>query len=379
MADQVYDSNGQLVDVAHTQNATDKKCPQCDGVMSFDPASGGLKCPFCGHVEAVQLATAVNESDEVITTAQELDFGSAEKTENCNWGVAKKTVICKNCGGEAVYDALQIAGTCPYCGSQQVMESHDVNTLAPGGVCPFRVSKDQALDLFKKWIKGKWFAPKKAKESASPEGMNGLYLPYWTFDADTSTEYKAKYGIDKTYTDSDGDTHTTTDWYNTKGEYSEFIDDYLIMATSRHNPSVLKDIEPFNTAENVIYKPEYVSGFVTERYSLGLKDAWEKAKGFIISRLKDHISALIKKEKHADHVKDVKMSTEFDNVTYKYLLLPVWSAAYTYEGKVYEFMVNGQTGKVGGKYPVSVGKVILTILIVLVCILVCAGFCGLFN
>ena len=383
MAEQIYDSNGNLVDAAVTKEATDKKCPQCDGIMAFDPASGGLKCPFCGHVEKVALAAAIDEeTNEVVYSAAELRFEDAEKTGNCDWGVATKTIICKSCGGEAVYDALQISGTCPYCGSRQVTEANDENTLAPGGVCPFKVTKQDAGVRFKKWLGSKWYAPKEAKQSAQAEAFNGLYLPYWTFDADTVSNYKGEYGIDREVTDSDGDSHTETDWYKTSGVYSEFIDDQLIMGTNRHNREVLSMIEPFNTADNVIYKPEYISGYATERYAVGLKDGWEVAKKSITSRLKNNITKKILKEKAADHVANLKFSTQYNDIRYKYLLLPVWTSAFTYKGKIYEFMVNGQTGKVGGKYPISAGKVILTIAIILVILFVlfcCFGGGELFS
>ena len=115
--------------IVDTKEETDEKCPCCGGIMDFDPATGNLKCPYCDHVEEIL------EEDEEETSAEELDFYEAEQTGNCDWGVEKKTVLCNACGGEMVYDALETAGECPYCGSNQVMEAHTENTLAPGGVC----------------------------------------------------------------------------------------------------------------------------------------------------------------------------------------------------------------------------------------------------
>ena len=119
--------------IEKTKEETDKKCPQCGGTMSFDPKTGGMKCPYCDYEEEII------QEEELPKEAVELDFSKAEETANCNWGVETKTVICKMCAGESVYDALQIAGTCPYCGSNQVMEEKGKNTLAPGGVCTFKI------------------------------------------------------------------------------------------------------------------------------------------------------------------------------------------------------------------------------------------------
>ena len=355
---------------ASTLKETDKKCPKCGGVMDFDPNIGGMACPYCGYEEEI----AQEDSSKV----EELAFESAEKTESCNWGAAKKQIICKSCGAETIYDALEVASECPYCGSNQVMEAHDENALAPGGVVPFQITNEQASANFKKWIGNKFFCPKLAKQSAEPDAFTGIYLPYWTFDADTFSRYSGKYGIDRTetYRDSDGNkqTRTVTDWHRTSGTYSEFIDDELIQGSERHDAKLLKGLEPFDTTKSVPYKPEYVAGFAAERYSVGIKDAWEKAKVSIGSTLKNHISSKIIRDHNADHATDVKVNTTFSNITYKYLMLPIWCSSFKYKDKVYQFMVNGQTGKVYGKSPVSVGKIILVILIVTAILAIL--FCG---
>lgn len=341
---------------AETKEETDKKCPQCGGVMDFDPATGNLKCPYCDYEETIP----VREEDS--KKADELDFLAAEHTANKNWGTETKTVICKACGAESIYDALQTSAVCPFCGSNQVMEAKEQDTIAPGGVVPFRVSDKEAAELFHKWIRRKWFCPKLAKNSAKPKRFKGIYLPYWTFDTDTVSSYHGEYGIDHTHQDRDGNTHVTTNWHRTSGSYREFINDELVLASNNHDMSMLRQLEPFDTENNKSYKPEYIAGFVAERYSLGLKDAWNKAMTSIKSKLSNSVSSKIRNEHHADHVRNVSLQTDFNNITYKYLLLPVWISNFKYNDKIYQFMVNGQTGKVAGKTPLSIPKIILTVL-----------------
>lgn len=347
--------------IAQTRKETDKKCPSCGATADYDPTTGMLLCPYCGTKQQIKA-----EDD---TATEELDFESAELTGNFDWGAETRTVLCKNCGASTVYDSMTISGECPYCGSNQVIEQESEKTLVPGGVCPFRVDLDQAGSNFKSWIGKKLFCPSVAKRNAKPDAFNGIYLPYWTFDSQTTSDYTARYGKDRRV--KKGDSYeTVTDWYKTNGVYQEFIDDELVIATSQQNSDILRRVEPFNTEDNVTYKPEYLAGFGSERYSIGLKDAWERAKNSITGKLRSHITSKIKDDEHADRVDDLKLSVDFAAITYKYLLLPLWISSFEYNGKIYQFMVNGQTGKVGGKAPVS------PLLVIVACLIgaaVCAG------
>ena len=353
------EENFDNINFAETKEETDKKCPQCGGIMDFDPKTGHMKCGFCDYEEEIAV------SDEEPQKAEELDFDLVDKMANKNWGVEKKTVICEACGAESIYDALQTSAVCPFCGSNQVMEANDQDTIAPGGVVPFQVNDKDASRLFKEWIKKKWFCPRLAKESARPKSFNGIYLPYWTFDTNTFSTYTGQYGIDREVQDDDEHSHTETDWYSTSGTYNEFIDDELILASDRHDSNMLHKLEPFDTENNKAYKPEYVAGFVAERYALGVKDAWKQAKKAISAKLKRNVEDKIENEHNADHTRRVILNTSFNDVTYKYLLLPIWVSNFKYKDKVYQFMVNGQTGKIAGKTPLSIPKIIITVAVAL--------------
>lgn len=348
--------------VAQTMDETDRKCPQCGGVMDFVPETGDMGCPYCGYHEEV-------EDEEEIKAAQELRFEDAENYENCDWGAEKKVVICKSCGAETVYDALEIAGECPYCGSNQVMEASDQKTMAPGGVVPFKISKKQANESFLKWIKRKLFTPRAAKKQAKADNFKGIYLPFWTFDTDTNTSYTARYGVNHYYTDKDGKQRVVTHWHFTSGKYNKFFNDKVALATNKHDTDLLRSINNYDTESNVEYKPEYLAGYGSERYCIGLKDAWEKDAKVAINRdLEREIDRLIRMTRNASMVTNLNLKTKYDDLTYKYLLLPVWMSSFKYKGKVYNFIINGQTGKVGGRAPVSALRIIIAVILGLVAV-----------
>lgn len=343
----------------NTMNETDRKCPQCGGVMDFDPVLSKLHCPYCDYTEEIP------KDENIPEHAQELDFESAEFTGNFDWGTEHKTVTCKSCGATTVYDALEVANECPYCGSNQVMEASGVKTLAPGGVVPFKIDAKMAGQKFTQWLSRKWFCPNEAKRSAKPDSFTGIYLPFWTFDADTSSTYTGEYGYQKRRKKGDKE-EVYYEWHKGSGQFDQFIDDELVSACGdNHDQSIIESIKPFKTEDNVSYRPEYIAGFAAERYSLGLKDAWKKAKEEIKDRLKSIAEDKLRTRHNADTTRNVQIQSQFSNITYKYLLLPVFISSFTYNGKVYQFMVNGQSGKVGGKSPVSVWKVLIFILIIL--------------
>lgn len=337
--------------VEATEKETNQKCPNCGATVRFDPSLGKTHCEYCGY--SCELPETDNENDIC-----EHDFESALHTESFNWGEQKKSVECKQCGAVSIYDALETAAECPFCGSTSVMPAANDNTIAPGAVCPFSVPKEKASEKFTTWLKKKWFAPRKAKKNAQPEAFQGVYLPYWTYDAQTSSSFTAQVGYDRRVKDSNGNTKTETTWKHVNGVYEQFIDDETVMASKRHSNSIIVSCEPFDFSQMVPYSPQVMAGFIAERYSLGLKEGWEKAQNTIQSKLRNEITQYARSHWSADRVSSVKFSTHYSDITYKYLLVPVWISSFKYKDKVYQFAVNGQTGKVGGKAPVSAMRVI---------------------
>jgi hypothetical protein len=337
-----------------TLEQTDKKCPHCSGTLDFNPETGELICTYCG--------ATVDIDDEEKRSAAELDFSLAEDAASRDWGAKTRTVICKNCCAETVYDAETVSGECPYCGSNQVMEAGGEDIMAPGGVCPFTVTQGAAGERFSGWLKGRIFCPSAAKKAAKAGKITGIYLPYWTFDADTHSSYTARYGKERTVRRGK-ETRVEIRWYHTSGFYNRFINDELVSGTSNHDKKMLSAIEPFDTENNLEYKPEYLAGFASERYSIGLSEAWDEAKQDMARTIESDVRAEVRSEYHTSHVDSVRVYTDYRNVTYKYLLLPVWMSSFNYKGKNYRFMVNGRSGRVGGKYPVSPLRVAIAVLL----------------
>ena len=356
-----------VVTAGYTEDVTDKKCPNCGATVVYDPETLAMSCPFCGYSR--QLPRPEDNGQDV----EELDFSTAKNRESLDWGKSKKSLVCKNCGAETIMDSADTAQCCPYCGSTQVMPvDNDEDVIAPGGVVPFEITKEKATQLFKSWMKGKLFAPNDAKKSCEAKNFSGIYLPYWTYDSQTTSPYEVKLGFDST--DSDG--HTTTSYKTYRGIYERFIDDETVYASKKTTNRFIKAASTFDFSKLRKYSPEFIAGFLAERYTIGLDEGWDIAKEQIKIKLKNEIGSMEKKRHHADSISKVTFNTAYSKVTYKYVLAPIWIANFKFKEKVYNIVVNGQNGQIRGEAPVSPIKVIIAIILAILAIMI---VCALLN
>ena len=333
-----------------TMSDTDVKCPGCGATVKYDPATLKMVCPFCGTSRELP-------QPEVGAVIEELDFNTAIQRASVNWGSVRKLIVCANCGGQALYDASQVSGCCPFCGSTSVMPAaENEQIMAPGAVIPFTVDSEKAERCFHDYVARKRFCPK-AIQQCKLKNLVGMYLPFWTFDTDTVSSYIAKIGFK--HTDSDGDTYYTYKKY--KGVNNQFIDDMVVFATDKIKHPHISKVQNFYFDKLVPYKPEYLAGFAAERYTVGLNDGWERAKVLITKKLKNDIGQFERKRNHGDTVKEVNLSTNYYNVKFKYLLAPIYLATYEYGNKTYSVAINGQTGETFCDTPSYLWKIILFI------------------
>jgi hypothetical protein len=112
----------------------------------------------------------------------------------------------------------------------------------------------------------------------------------------------------------------------------------------------------------VPYKSDYLSGWGAEAYTIGLKDAWGTGQEIIEREV--HVAC--SREVPGDTQRNLRVRTAYSNMTYKHVLFPVWLASYRYRDKVYQFLVNGQSGEVQGEAPISWIKVALVVILVII-------------
>ncbi|WEK53859.1 MAG: hypothetical protein P0Y55_15020 [Candidatus Cohnella colombiensis] len=334
-------------------------CAGCGGPMIFDSDSQHMKCQYCD---------AEQEIDNVLSQPVEHPFHGSIDTpaELLDWGTEQKTIHCESCGGETLIPVGQTTVTCIFCNSPKVLEQDQMQTIRPETLIPFQISSDKALRSFAAWKKKRWFLPNKFKRMNVSSQLHSIYIPYWTYDTESYSVYRAERGVyhyrtvprtrvvnGKSETVMVQERYTVWNWVN--GEYDRAFDDILIPASGHYNQNMLERLGDFDLRNLVPYKPDYLSGYVSERYSVSREQGWDKAQSKADDQLRDEIRRRI----GGDEVRNLRVRTNYNDVTYKHLLLPVWNANYTYKTKQYYYMVNGQTGTVSGHVPRSPLKITL--------------------
>jgi DNA-directed RNA polymerase subunit RPC12/RpoP len=348
-------------------------CKGCGAELLFNPNADSLKCEFCGFEEKIPKTQAEIKEyrfDEYMAAPKETGFGTDSKSFKCG-----------NCGAATSVPAGTISTECPFCGSKQVFENEALSRgVRPESLVPFGVDKKQALEKFRQWIAGLWFRPSDLKHKSELSDIDGVYLPHWTFDAFTSSWWEAERG-DYYYTtewvterDDKGNTHQVqkqvqhTRWTWVSGNHQQFFDDELVCASTGVSRDMIRGTYPYMTDKLVPYAPSYLSGWAAEEYSIDMKQAWEVGK----SQMEAEIRSACSRKVGGDTQRNLRVDTAFSNITYKHVLLPVWVAGYTYNAKVYQFLVNGQTGKVYGKAPYSWMKItaLITVIVAIIALIV---------
>jgi DNA-directed RNA polymerase subunit RPC12/RpoP len=333
-------------------------CPGCGSRVEYAPGTAAMKCPYCGYQQ--QIATPGRAIQEHSYDAW---FAGPRKALA---QVGRFVFLCQGCGARTESD--QVSDRCQFCGSPVVAEQSAVELIAPEVVVPFHLGQPEVRDRFQKWVKSRWFAPSSLKKVGATEQLGGTYLPHWTFDSDTTTNYTGQRGeyyyTTETYTEQvDGQSVTRTRqvrhtrWYNADGTVRRVFDDVLVPATTALPPAQLKKLEPWVLSRGVAYQPEYLSGYRTLRYDIEPSTGLDAAK----AEMKPIIEGDCRKDIGGDEQRVSTMDIHYAALMFKLVLLPVWIAAYLHAGKSWQVVINAATGEIIGQRPYSAGKIFLAV------------------
>ncbi|MCK8523257.1 DNA helicase PriA [Aquimarina sp. D1M17] len=352
-----------------------KSCINCGAELKYKPGTTSITCEYCGHEE-----TIIQDQDgfKELELKPYLDeMGAQSHSEEI------MMLHCKNCGANQHIEENYKSLHCVYCTMPLIIEdAYKEDWILPGAVLPFQLDQKKSHQIFSKWVKGLWFAPNNLKKAAlDPQNTKGLYLPYWTFDAQLFAKYRGQRGdyyyvtVPYTTTQNGKTVQRTrqerrTRWTPVSGTINGFVDDTLIKASHQRKNKIPRKVSNWNLNALEAFNTNFLAGFVTEKYTIPLKDG--------------HLASTKEAEKIAtswarrDIGGDTQRVTGIDmrlsEETFKHILLPVYISSYRYSGKTYNFYVNGQTGIISGNRPYSFWKIFFLVLFIIVVIVVLVTF-----
>jgi predicted RNA-binding Zn-ribbon protein involved in translation (DUF1610 family) len=363
-----------LLSVVSSPEKSEKQypCSQCGAKLSFLPGSDVLKCPYCGFENKIAASTAKVEELDYRTyfeqAAREKDSRDAQR------------VRCEKCAAETTMPPNVTSGICPFCGANMVFSAKSSRLIQPEALLPFKVTQNEAFAGFRGWIRGLWFAPGDLTNYAQSEGkLAGVYIPFWTYDSDTRTAYTGARGdyyyTTETYTTTENGRSVTrtrqvrhTRWTPASGTVSNNFDDILILASNSLPKDYTARLEPWDLKNLTPYADDYLSGFRAESYQVTLPQGFEQARLIMADVIRSTVAGDIGGDEQQIH----SMNTQYSDITFKHILLPVWLSAYRFRDKIYRILINARTGEVQGERPYSAFKITAAVIAAIVVIAIVA-------
>ncbi|MGE0546196.1 MAG: hypothetical protein AB7O24_20805 [Kofleriaceae bacterium] len=353
---------------AASRSAVGRACRSCGGAAIYRPRSNGLGCRYCDHVEPIEVPPAFRAADYDLTAG----LAAAHRGPATEIAQGGREIQCKTCGARAVVTGQ--ATRCVFCDAPMVVEIQAApDQIIPETILPFVVDHDDAGGAFAKWMASRWFAPNDLVKRAQKQALDGIYLPYWTYDSATTTDYTGQRGDDYTetehYTDASGKRQTRsvtrTRWRSASGTVHVPFDDVLVCASQSVPEQLVDKLEPWNLAVLRPFDDRYLAGFSAERYAVDLEAGFERAK----QKMNPVIRHAIHRDIGGDHQRISSMDVRYDHNRWRHTLFPLWISAFRYHDKIYRVTVNAQTGEVAGERPWSVFKITLLVIVILAAII----------
>jgi hypothetical protein len=350
-------------------------CPACGAEAVWTPAKHALICPYCNTVSPAELSADGSGIVEHDLAKALREVGDDRR----GWQAERVSVKCQSCQAISVLDPKRVGQRCEFCGSSQLVPYEQIKApIRPESLLPFKIAETAVREAIRRWYGDRWFAPNSLSHAALTDTLHGLYIPYWTFDAQAHADWTAESGYHyyetESYRDTNGNNQTRqvqrTRWEPSAGSLDHFFDDELVPASVGVPPEFLRKIEPFPTTSDLKpYDAGYLAGWVVEQYQIDLIAAAQHARDQMMRELEQ----LCAREVPGDTQRNLNVQADFSAQTFKHVLVPVWQLTYTYGAKSFPVVVNGYTGAITGKYPLSWVKILLAVLAAIIVVLIVLG------
>ena len=338
-------------------------CKTCGAELYWDSEANCLKCEYCDSEYQVSEFEAAEQNDAKSQTDARSEMSEPQKADEhakaTDDSVLDDLVVyqCSHCKAEIVTAKSTVATTCAFCGRAISITNKLVNDFRPDAIIPFEINEKEAKDIYKKYIRSTFLTPNEFGTEAVLKKMKGIYVPFWlhSFDSDTkATIYCENMTSHRRGDDKVIDHHMYHVTVEAQGSFKDIPTDGL-----KHLDDALMDaIEPFSYSKLTEFNSAYMAGYYAEEYNENDKVTRERA----TDRATQTMRSQMEQEAGMYAVKRIKSYDEdLSKIQAKYTMLPVWLLNVTYKGKEYLYAINGETGKIVGKLPISVQKLLLAL------------------
>lgn len=350
-----------------TTKSINAPCPGCGNQMSYAAEKQKLSCDYCGHTQTVEECNkTVKETALKEFLLKTLAYIPQE--------IGEHLFSCDNCGSQFMTTSEKVNLNCGFCGSQHINEAaFNKKLIQPNGILPFKINKEDAQDKFLEWSKKGWFSPNKLHKAVHDFNLHGIYIPFWAFNADIETYYEGYKGrayYVTTRVNGKKKRKREIDWTPVEGNLDFSFKDILVVATDHIQQPVVEKLLPFRTKDLQSFDSRYLKGWETDVYSVEVDNGYDSADLIMNAKINEMINFKIGgDEQLIDHVDTLKF-----NQSFKHILLPIFICSYMYQNDVFQFAINGQSGKVVGKRPLSKNKIAIAITIAVILLLIFTYF-----
>ena len=320
-----------------------QKCQSCGGDLVFAPAKDCLVCRQCGNI---------------VPVTGDMTFEKSFQKLLINAPTWQDTAVyqCEHCGAKSLVTKYDLIAKCDYCGATSMIKTGEMPGIRPDTVLPFTMNQADAGSCVRAWLAKRFFVPNDFKHMAENRRLRGIYFPAFTFDAHVVTKYTAvavRTETYKTIVDGKEVTKSRTVRRPIVGSDIHVFDDLLVSANEEIPPQAFDALQPFDTGNGQVFQQSYLAGFTVAQASKDPTPCWETAKESIENVIRHKITTRYS----GTTIEDLRLDMGITNVTYKYVLLPVYVGRAEYKGTQYHLFLNGQTGKIYGKTPKSKWKI----------------------
>ncbi len=347
---------------------TTYKCPSCGAAMEFDSESQKMKCPQCGNQvdvssfgemhgdeqgEAWDNGGAEGERGQTYDENSEFagqDFGSEQfEGDGFDGTMNMKVYHCQSCGAELMSDEYTSAVICSFCGNPSLVEDRLTGAYKPKKIIPFKINREQAKDIYRKWVRRGKLTPSTLKSQSTIEKISGLYVPFWLYDYRAESQMVAS--AEKIRTRRSGDTeYTYHDHFHVYRDVEADFQRIPADASEKMEDGAMDKMEPYLYNELEPFAPAYLQGYLSERYNLTHQEMEPRVNRrvdkYITEMTRDTIVGYSTVSVRSNRIRR-------SNYNVQYVLLPVWVLNCRYQNKDFQFMLNGQTGKIVADRPIS--------------------------